>query len=147
MKQIAMLIVLALGLSPAARLAAQRTVPTCADLAWSAQVRADNPDITEACQGVYQRGDEYFAKITIEVTRVNGDRITFRPRHVDGSLGRTRSIIVPNSWRARIDGREYRAGELLPGQELSVYIPEDRFAISLGDGAGDADLLPIEDER
>jgi len=147
MKPFALLIVLALGLGPATRLAAQRTVPTCADLAWSAQVRAENPDITEACQGVYQRGDDYFAKITIEITRVNGDRLTFRPRHVDGSLGRTRSIIVPNSWRARIGGREYRAAELMPGQELSVYIPEDRFAISLGNGPDGTDLLPIENGR
>jgi hypothetical protein len=147
MKPLTPVIILMLGLASGTPVSAQRTVPTCDDLAWSAQVRADNPDITEACQGVYQRGDEYFAKITIEITRVTGDRLTFRPRHVDGSLGRTRSILVPNSWRARIDGHEYRASELLPGQELSVYIPEDRFAISLGGGTGDDDLLPIESER
>jgi hypothetical protein len=131
---------------------AQGGAPGCDDLVWSAQVLAANPDIRDACQGVYRRGDELFAKVEIELTRVRGNRLTFRPQHTDGSEGKPRSIAVPNSWRATIEGREYRARDLLPGQRLSVYIPEDRFALALADeltadDAADAELELIAIEE
>lgn len=126
---------------------AQDLSPSCADLVWSAQVIAANPDIGLSCQGVYQRNDELYAKVTIELTRVRGNRISFRPQHIDGTVGTQRSITVSNSWRADIQGRKYRASELVPGQELSVYIPEDRFALAVHDGDfdGEADLIDIEE--
>ncbi|WOJ92102.1 hypothetical protein R0135_09915 [Congregibacter variabilis] len=125
---------------------AQDSAPTCDDLVWSAQVLAANPDIALSCQGVYARNNELYAKVTIELTRVRGNRLTFRPQHTDGSQGTRRSITVSSSWRADINGRKYRASELLPGQELSVYIPEDRFALAVHDGAfdGDEELISIE---
>ncbi|EAQ96725.1 hypothetical protein [Congregibacter litoralis] len=121
--------------------------PGCDDLVWSAQVLAANPDIALSCQGVYARNDELYAKVIIELTRVRGNRLSFRPRHTDGSQGAQRSITVDSSWRANIQGRDYRASELLPGQELSVYIPEDRFALAVDDGAfdGDETLINIEE--
>lgn len=123
--------------------------PDCSDLVWSAQVLAANPDIDASCQGVYQRGDELYARVEITLTRVRGNRITFRPRHVNGGEGAARSIVVPGSWRASIDGREYRARDLLPGQQLSVFIPEDRFALALGDDTltrdDDPELIDIEE--
>ncbi|MEM1190802.1 MAG: hypothetical protein AAF933_02745 [Pseudomonadota bacterium] len=110
---------------------AQGSAPTCDDLVWSAQVLAINPDIRKSCQGVYQRGDELFAKVTIEVTRVSGNRLGFRPQHLDGSMGKPRSITVPSTWRARLDGEDYRVRDLMPGQRLNVYVPEDRFALAV----------------
>ncbi|MEE4279391.1 MAG: hypothetical protein V2I82_13065 [Halieaceae bacterium] len=148
MTRIKLLITLALAstlfLGSGAR--AQGGAPTCDDLVWSAMVLAANPDIREACQGVYQRGDELYARVEIELTRVRGNRLSFRPQHTDGSEGKPRSITVPGTWRARIDGREYRARDLLPGQRLSVYIPEDRFALALADElrAGEARDAEIE---
>lgn len=126
---------------------AQESSPNCDDLVWSAQVLAANPDIALSCQGVYARNGELYAKVTIELTRVRGNRLTFRPRHTNGSEGARRSITVGNNWRADIDGRKYRAAELVPGQELSVYIPEDRFALAVHDGAfdGDEELISIDE--
>jgi LPXTG-motif cell wall-anchored protein len=123
--------------------------PTCDDLVWSAQVLAANPDIDDSCQGVYQRGNELFARVEITLTRVRGNRLTFRPQHLDGTQGKARSIVVPNSWRATIDGSEYRARDLMAGQKLSVYIPEDRFALALGEStlAGEEDIELIEIEE
>jgi len=108
--------------------------PTCDDLVWSAQVLEANPDIGMACKGVFEQGGELYAKVTIEITRARGNRITFRPQHTDGSRGDLRSIAVPNAWRARIGGQTYRASELLPGQELNVYMPQDRFALAMDTG-------------
>ncbi|WP_439105540.1 hypothetical protein [Congregibacter sp.] len=135
----------AIALALSGQVLAQAPAPTCDDLVWSAQVLAENPDMALSCQGVYARNDELYAKVTIELTRVRGNRLTFRPKHTDGSKGAQRSITVDNSWRANIEGRTYSAGELLPGQELNVYIPEDRFALAVDDAFdGDEELVSIE---
>lgn len=136
--------VLAVMANPAA---AQTGALTCDDLVWSAQVLAANPDVGKSCQGVYERAGKLYAKVEIEVVRARGNRLTFKSVHTDGSSSSNRSVMVPNSWRANIEGEEYRAGELLPGQKLNVYLPEDRFALLLDDGdfGGDEEVISIEE--
>ena len=137
----------ALCLAVSVGASAQDTAPTCDDLRWSAQVLEANPDIAMSCQGVYERMGELYAKVTIELTRVRGNRLTFRPLHTDGTKGASRSIRVPSSWRADIGGNTYRASELLPGQQLNVYMPEDRFALAVDDGDfdGTEEIIEIEE--
>ncbi|MDP5054624.1 MAG: hypothetical protein NWP69_12600 [Congregibacter sp.] len=134
------LIGLAIAVALSGETSAQDLAPSCDDLVWSAQVLAANPDIALSCQGVYVRNDELYAKVTIELVRVRGNRLTFKPQHTDGSEGARRSITVGTNWRANIGGRSYRASELLAGQELTVYIPEDRFALAIDDGYLDDDI-------
>ena len=127
---------------------AQDAAPTCADLNWSAEVLAANPDVAKSCKAVYEKNGELYAKVSIEIVRVRGNRVTFRPLHTDGSKGDSRSITVDNSFRAEIGGREYRASDLMRGQELNVYIPEDRFALIVEDADGPdvVDIIIIEEE-
>jgi hypothetical protein len=56
-------------------------------------------------------------------------------------------VTLDSSWRANIAGREYRASDLMRGQNLNVYLPEDRFALAVedDDGIDDADIMVIED--
>ena len=115
--------------------------PTCDDLNWSAEVLAQNPDIGLACRGIYEKDGRLFAKVKVEVVRVRGNNMTFRVKHTDGSLGDSRTITVPSDWRANIGGRNYRASDLMRGQELNVYMPEDRFAFALEDD----DDLQVDD--
>ncbi|MBN7797947.1 hypothetical protein [Parahaliea mediterranea] len=122
-------VIVALGMSGQA--AAQ--APTCADIEWSASVKADYPDIEETCSGVYERDGKLYAQARVEVQRVRGNRITFRPLHTDGTKGDSHSINVPSTWRAKIAGRNYRASELVRGQELNVYVPNDRWALAVYD--------------
>ncbi len=140
------LIAAALALSIAGVANAQDSGYTCDDLNWSAQVLAANPDIAESCQGVYERNGQLFAKANIEVTRVRGNRLTFRPMHTDGTKGKSRSITLPRTFSANIAGQTVRLSDMLPGQELSVYIPEDRFALAMDDGdfGGDEDMYAVE---
>jgi hypothetical protein len=118
---------------------------TCADLNWSAEVLAANPDIASMCQSVYEKGGKLFAKTSIEVVRVRGNTMTFRPIHTDGTKGDSRSITLATSWRAKIAGNEYRASDLMRGQELNVYLPEDRFALAIAgdEGLGDSEFMVI----
>lgn len=120
----------------------------CGDLNWSAEALAANPDIAKSCQAVYEKNGELYAKASIEVVRVRGNRMTFRPLHTDGTKGDSRSVQLDNAWRAEIGGRSYRASDLMRGQQLNVYIPEDRFALIVedADGPDEADLVIIEEE-
>jgi hypothetical protein len=138
---------MALALS-AGSVSAQDAAPTCADLNWSADVLAANPDIGASCQAVYEKDGKLYAKVSIEVVRVRGNRMTFRPLHTDGTMGDSRSVQLDSSWRAEIGGRSYRASDLMRGQQLNVYIPEDRFALAIedADGPDEADIVMIEDE-
>jgi hypothetical protein len=124
----------------------QQRAPTCDDLNWSAQVIAANPTIRQSCIGVYVRNDTYYARSRIELVRINGNFLSFRPLLVDGGKGETRRVRVPAGWVARIDGRDYTPGDLSPGQQLDVYIPEDRFALAIHDGSfdGDEEMMAIE---
>jgi len=114
----------------------QTGLPTCATLNWSEAVHRSYPDIEEICQGVYERDGVLYARAEVEVLRVAGNRLTLRTLHNDGSRGHQTSMRVGPNWRAQIDGRAYRVGELIGGQRLTVYIPQDRFAFAL-DGATD----------
>jgi len=124
------------------------TPVSCADLNWSAEVLAANPDIAMSCQAVYEKDGQLFAKATIEVIRVRGNRMTFRTMHTDGSKGDSRSVVLDPSWRAEIGGRTYRASDLMRGQQLNVYLPEDRFALAVedSDGVDTVDVVVIEEE-
>jgi hypothetical protein len=147
-KKIALAVGLTLSLSAGQLMAAkgvESTTVTCADLNWSAEVLAANPDIAAMCQTVYDKDGKLFAKTSIEVVRVRGNTMTFRPKHIDGTLGDSRSVNLDSSWRATIGGREYRARDLTRGQELNVYLPEDRFALAVedDDGIDDHDIVLI----
>lgn len=115
---------------------------SCADLQWSAEVLAQNPDIGKACKTVYEKDGSLFAKASIEVVRVRGNRMTFRTLLTDGTKGQTRSVQLESNWRAKIGGRQYRASDLSRGQQLNVYMPQDRFALTVAD-AGELDTTGI----
>ena len=74
--------------------AVQSSTVTCADLNWSAEVLAMNPDIGAMCQTVYEKDGKLYAKTSIEVVRVRGNTMTFRPKHIDGTLGDSRSVTL-----------------------------------------------------
>lgn len=144
-------LIVATGMTAALSLSGQvaaQAAPTCADIEWSASVLAEYPEIAQSCKGIYEKNGELYAKATVEVLRVRGNRITFRPVHVDGSKGDSHSIQVASSWRAEIGGRSYRASELSRGQELNVYLPSDRWALAVedADGPDEIEIVVIEEE-
>ena len=103
----------------------------CEDLKWAPQVLVANPDIELACQGVYEKDGVLYAKATIEVVRAVGNTLKFRTVRNDGSLGKRLSVTLGSQWRVKLDGRDYRLSELVAGQRLDIFLPEDRFALSV----------------
>ena len=94
------------------------------------------PDIDLACNAVMEKNGQLYARVTVEVLRVNGNNITFNVIHRDGSTGGAYTQDVGNSWRANIGGSTYRARDLRRGQRLNVYMPPDRWAMIHDDDDG-----------
>jgi hypothetical protein len=115
----------------------------CADLHWSAEVLAANPDIAFACRGIYEKDGILYAKASIEVVRVTGNRMRFRTLLTNGTKGAPRSVTLDSGWRVNMSGKEYRLMDLAAGQQLDVFLPEDRFALTVL-GSNDAQASSIE---
>ena len=100
---------------------------SCADIEFNASVIAQAEDIAMACRHVVELNGSKYAKTQVRLDRVQGNRATFHFVYPDGTRGSRHSIQVAPEWRALIDGRETRMRDLTRGQELSVYLPSDRW--------------------
>jgi LPXTG-motif cell wall-anchored protein len=101
---------------------------TCDDVAFSAEITSRFADAQDACIEVIERDGQAFVKMNVELVRDgSSNRLTFKFKNRDGSFGPTHSLNPASDWRANIAGRSFRARELLRGQELSVYVPSDRW--------------------
>jgi hypothetical protein len=118
---------------------------TCDDITWSAAVTDQYPNIDDACNAVTMKNGEMYARVEVELQRVRGNNLTFRLLNRDGSSGGVYTQNVGNSWRATIDGRQYRARDLNRGQRLNVYMPPDRWAVIHEDvdGPDIEDAIPL----
>lgn len=115
-----------------ADVSAQRSDPaftatgeSCEDVTWSAEALERYPNIASACQEVMQRDDQYFVRFAGEVRRVadRGSRVTIA---FEG--GDTLTLTPPENLALTIDGRERQPRDLLPGDELTFYVPQDQLA-------------------
>jgi hypothetical protein len=137
------LLFIAVGAAAADR---PRGAVECAELKWSPAVLAANPDIARACQGVYEKDGILYAKATIQVVSVQGNKLKFRALLTDGTLGKRRSVTLDSGWRVRLGGREYRPSELVKGQQLNIYLPQDRFSLTVA-GSNVVEASAIEEDE
>ena len=118
---------IALALAAMAAPVSAQTDLSCADIDFASAVRANYPDVDQACLDVVERNGELFAKTSVEVIRARGNNVTFKFQHADGSFGPVQTAQLDPSWRAAIEGRNVRARDLVRGQQLNVYLPQDRW--------------------
>lgn len=117
---------------------------TCDDVDINSSITANFPTAQEACIDVVERDGAQFLKMKVELTRTpNANHATFRFLHVDGSHGPTYRTTVDPSWRANIGGRDYRLRDLAVGQQLSVYLPSDRWEVHVDDDFMDDVITPV----
>ena len=109
---------------PLLAFASSASAATCDEVTFSDQLTSQYPDIARSCRDVIERDGEQFVKTKVRLTRTpNGNYVTFKFLHADGTDGPTYSTTVDSGWRTTSKGREYRVRDLTRGQELSVYIP------------------------
>lgn len=101
------------------------TGQSCDQVTWSRQSLANYPQIADACQQVLQRDGKYFVKFAGEVRRVTdgGQQVTIDFR--DGDL---LTLTPPENLNLSINGRQTSPRDLLPGDQLNFYIPQDQLA-------------------
>ena len=123
-------ILISLSALPLLALAMPAAAVTCDEVDFSPVITDEFPRAKEACLGVVERDGQQYVHMKAELARQpRGNHGVFRFMHADGSYGPTHAIDVPPSWRARIEGRNYRLRDLARGQELDVYVPPDRWAV------------------
>lgn len=123
-------ILISLTALPLLALAMPAAAVTCDEVEFTAAITDNYPNARQGCLGVVERDGQQFVHMKAELVRQpRGNHGVFRFKHADGSMGPTHAIDVPASWRARIEGRDYRLRDLSRGQELDLYIPPDRWAV------------------
>ena len=124
-------------------------VQTCDTIEFEPVLTERYPEISEACIDVVVKDGKQFAKLRVEVVKPRLNGVTFRFVHADGEYGPTQSVSLDPSWRAKIGGKEYRSVDLLPGQQLSLYMPPDSWVGHMEREAGvtvvNYDFLTLED--
>lgn len=96
----------------------------CEDVKWAPQTLARYPRIVDACQSVVQRDGKYFVVFAGTVHSVAGYG---RSLSVDFEDGDEVTLKPPPGMRFDIGGTMTRARDILPGQKLTFYVPQDRF--------------------
>jgi len=131
---------LAIGLPATAQ-----TDLTCDDITFGYEMTSRFPRVGDACLAVVEVDGERFAKMSVEIVRTGNNRATFKFKLPDGSYGPTQSTDLDPSWRANINGRDYRVRELGIGQELNIYVPSDRWEDTGGGAAlpSTASFMPM----
>jgi LPXTG-motif cell wall-anchored protein len=112
----------------------------CEDVKWAPQTLARYPHIVAACQRVVQRDGKYFVVFsgtvhsvagygrTLSVDFENGDEVTLKP---------------PTGMKFDIGGTMTRPRDILPGQNLTFYVPQDRFVAEVPEGEHVMVPIPI----
>jgi LPXTG-motif cell wall-anchored protein len=131
-----------LSAMPLLALAPLASAITCDDIELNSAITDKFPRAKEACLEVVERNGEPYVRMKAELVRnPRGNHAVFRVLHADGTYGPTQAIDLDPSWRARIEGRNYRLRDLAQGQELDLYLPQDRWAVHMA--ASDSDA-PVE---
>jgi hypothetical protein len=103
----------------------------CGDIQFSGDISSRFPDAPDACLGIVERDGQQYARFEARIVNVSGQRITAEFKRPDGSYGTPVSFVPDSDARVRIQGRSYRYRDLSRGQELSVYLPPDRWEIAV----------------
>ena len=118
---------IAIALAAVAAPVSAQTDLTCADIEFGSMITDNYPDANQACLDVVEKNGELFAKTEVEVVRARGNNVTFKFRHADNTYGPVQTAELDPAWRASIQGRNVRARDLVRGQRLNVYLPQDRW--------------------
>lgn len=123
------------------------TGESCEDVTWSEEALERYPNIESACRDVMERDGNYYVRFEGVVRRVadRGNRIT-----IDFEGGDTLTLRPPENLSLTIDGRQRSPRDLLPGDELTFYVPQDQLTATFFAGqpeTAEPQEVEIEEEE
>ncbi len=102
---------------------------SCSDLTWSAERLAINSNIANVCLEVVERNGEHYAKLHAKIVRQGVGSTVVQYQHPDGSWSASERVF-PEGFDALIGGETVAISDLVPRQEINVYIRgEDNFTV------------------
>ena len=102
---------------------------TCDDIEFNSNVTDQFPDVARACQEVVERDGKLYAKVVADVVRVAGRTVTLDIKTRDGSSIR-QSFRPAAEFRVLLGGTRTRVRDLVRGQEIRMYLPNDRWEVA-----------------
>lgn len=102
----------------------EMTQLSCKDFIPTQEARERFPDLAGACEGVVERDGELYGLFRAEIRRVRGNNITL---HLPAT-NHTFTVKPDPATRVLIDGKKVRPRDLLPRQEIRIYLSASEFA-------------------
>ena len=102
----------------------EMTQLSCKDFIPTQEARERFPDLAGACEGVVERDGELYGLFRAEVRRVRGNHVTL---HLPAT-NHTFTVRPDSSTRVLIDGKKVRPRDLLPRQEIRIYLSASEFS-------------------
>ena len=102
----------------------EMTQLSCKDFIPTQEARERFPDLAGACQGVVERDGELYGLFRAEVRRVRGNNITLHLPATDHTF----TVRPDPATRVMVDGKKVRARDLMPTQDIRVYLSASEFA-------------------
>ncbi len=102
----------------------EMTQLSCKDFIPTQEARERFPDLAGACEGVVERDGELYGLFRAEVRRVRGNNITLHLPATDHTF----TVKPDPSARVLIDGRKVRPRDLMPRDEVSIYLSASEFS-------------------
>ena len=123
------------------------TGTSCAQLTWSASVLERFPNIGTVCQSVLERDGKLYAQFDGVVQRRSGSNLYIRFKGGDLVPGGDRAVKInpPDDLKFRVGSRDYRVRDAVAGQDLTIYIPGDRFVVNMGEEIAVVEETVIEE--
>lgn len=116
----------------------------CSDVIYDTSVTNEFPEIQQACKGVVERNGEEFTKLVAHIGRTdNRGRTRLQLRLDDEKLGKVHRIKPNRNLSVKTnDGEKISWAELAPYQDITVYVPHDRWAFVSID---EEETAPVEE--
>ena len=116
--------ILAAALLSANAPAQEMTGLSCKDFIPTQEARERFPDLAGACEGVVERDGKLYGLFRAEVRRVRGNKVILHLPATDHTF----TVRPESSTRVLIDGRKVRPSDLLPRQEIRIYLSASEFS-------------------
>jgi hypothetical protein len=102
---------------------------SCGDLNFTGPIAREFPQVRNACLDVVERDGQPFAHAKARIRSVRGGTVEAELKMPDGTYSDPITVTPDPSARVRIEGRNYRWRDLSRGQELDVWVPQDRWEL------------------
>jgi hypothetical protein len=105
-------------------------IQACMAIKWNAKFLKDHPNAPAGCQEVDTRDGVKYAKFSGTVKSVSGGEATVAMKNVAGTERGSIKVDVSGDKMITINGKQQKAADVKPGDNLNFYVKEGDFGAS-----------------